>query len=301
MRLTWKLIILAAPLVLLGAGCVRWSDFVPSGRAPVSPVRVTCDYLGQTYEKGAARNADDGCNTCTCGDYGWSCTKMKCAGTSASGGIIRGAVGSPNGSAKPAFQQVCAENYLTNSRRCVSVPTGAASYELRVPLGRWWVYATQATATDSKKAWWTEAVGCGLGPTCRDHSLLSVNLEKDGDAAVADPKDWSMLGAVDSFEVVPSKRMDVLFYYPGSVFEARTTDVAKVEVLVRRFPGDTTTPYQTLGEAALSAVDQGRQVWRLAVPQDLEVQDATVRITDKEGATQTWRSLGWIRNVSTLN
>lgn len=39
----------------------------------------TCEYNGETYEKGESFPAEDGCNTCTCEEKGAvACTEMGC-------------------------------------------------------------------------------------------------------------------------------------------------------------------------------------------------------------------------------
>ena len=257
--------------------------------------------MGKTYSKGASHEAEDGCNSCTCGDTGWTCTKNKCTDVSnTTGGVIRGTLTGPKPGQVPA-QRVCAENYLANSQRCVITTTGDTTYELHMPLGRWWVSSTLTEAPDGKAAWWSEAVKCGEGPKCLDHSLTAVTLEKDGDVATADPQDWGMRGSVNSFDIIPSKRMDVLFYYPESVFEARTIDINSVEVLDKPFPSDDNAPYQSLGNATMTGTENGLQVWQLPIPAGLEAKDVTVKVVDGDGAFQVWRSIGWIRAEATLH
>ena len=300
MKTHWKITFLAAPLLLLGAGCAFPANFFPNGRTIGTRAVVSCDYLGQNYGKGASRAAEDGCNLCTCGDTGWSCTQNKCTDVSnTAGGTIQGTLIGPKPGPVPA-QQVCAESYLANSRRCVSTPTGATSYKLRMPLGRWWVSSTLSEDPNGKTAWWSEAVKCGLGAKCLDHSLTAVTLAKNGDVATADPQDWGMRGSVNSFDIIPAKRLDMLYYYPEAVFEARTTDINSVEVLIKPFPSEDQDPYKSLGDAALTGTENGLQVWKLPVPADLEAKDVTIKVTDPDGAYQVWRSLGWIRSESAL-
>jgi hypothetical protein len=301
MKIHLKIAFLVTPLLLLGAGCAGLPGFFPNGKSIGAKAVVSCDYLGQTYGKGASRADEDGCNICTCGETGWSCTRMKCTDISATaGGTIKGTLVGPKPGDVPA-QQICAESYLANSRRCISTPTGATTFELRMPLGRWWVSSTLTEDPNGKVAWWSEAVKCGRGPTCLDHSLTAVTLAKDGDVVTADPQDWGMKGAVNSFDIIPSKRMDVLFYYPESVFEARTTDIQSVEVLTKPYPSEDTDPYKSLGQATQTGEEKGLQVWQLPVPPGLEAKDVTVKVVDTDGAFQIWRSLGWTRAEATLH
>jgi hypothetical protein len=54
-------------LPLLGAGC------------STSDQEIACAYNGDRYEIGQSFTADDGCNTCSCGQNGQiACTEMAC-------------------------------------------------------------------------------------------------------------------------------------------------------------------------------------------------------------------------------
>jgi len=61
-------------------GCGNQAPASPSGTpmATLEP-RDSCHLTdGTTAAAGAVAPADDGCNTCTCGPTGWSCTEIAC-------------------------------------------------------------------------------------------------------------------------------------------------------------------------------------------------------------------------------
>lgn len=63
-----KSLILLLPFIL--TGCTSISS---------TPSSVACEYQGITYSEGERFPAEDGCNTCTCGEDGQvACTELAC-------------------------------------------------------------------------------------------------------------------------------------------------------------------------------------------------------------------------------
>ena len=292
------MIIVAAVPFLIGAGCaIPLRKDVPNSAS----VKVTCDYKGKTYDKGAARAAEDACNACTCGDSGWSCTTYSCKTVPGSPtGIIKGTVKLPP-DVKSGSLQVCAEPIAGPDIHCTAVPDGETNYAIQVPLGRWWVYAAVPGDPKLRKAYFTQAMKCDGSTGCSDHSLIRADINAAGDQVIADPKDWAQAGRALVFEITPSKNLDKNFFYDNSVFQAKMYGAESVEILAIPFPGsDTDTPKQ-LGYAVLNETDpDGTQIWTLPVPVDLNARDVWAKVTDTDGMTFRWKGLGWVENQNTL-
>lgn len=78
---------------------MRWIALVMALAACSDGGTTACTYNGHGYKVGEVFPAGDGCNACTCGDQGVSCTKQACrdAGTDADPNSCAASGGCPSG------------------------------------------------------------------------------------------------------------------------------------------------------------------------------------------------------------
>ena len=113
-------------------------------------------------------------------------------------GIIKGTTSYPS-DFNPA-QRVCAQSVTDSSyERCADVPeqegTVVPTFSIKVAPGTYQVYAflkdpSELGLDESRRAYWTEFVRCGMTTDCTDHARLDVVV--GAAAAVVDirPQDW---------------------------------------------------------------------------------------------------------------
>lgn len=257
---------------------------------------ITCDYDGMTYPSGGQRQADDGCNVCTCGENGWACTKIRCVpGTEA--GVISGALAYPDGR---TAQRVCAINLKDDKEYCQQSAAGAGTYAVFVPVGEYWVYAVTDEAPDAR-AWYSEFVLCGSAAACKDHSPVGISVES-GRITKADPQDWQAVGRFDLFNVTPSKYEYYTHnYYPTSAFTAKGRGLAKVEILATLYPPQEDAAFAPVGEASLVSEERGIQTWSLRVPSGFQATLVKARGTSENGDFTESRTLRIVRPVETAS
>ena len=92
----------------------------------------------------------------------------------------------------PEDMRVCAERVGTSDKKCdarFSVQKGRRIYTLTVPPGNYRVYAETRDWPDYK-AYYTEAVVCGLSVDCPSHEPITLELLAGDTRTKVDPQDW---------------------------------------------------------------------------------------------------------------
>jgi hypothetical protein len=97
-------------------------------------------------------------------------------------------------------QTVCAQSLDDKTvLKCVDVPeqvgSAAPKFSIKVPAGRYYVYAILEDPSDlglseSTKAYWTEFVRCGLKSGCPSHQKLEVIVGSGQTIIDIKPHDW---------------------------------------------------------------------------------------------------------------
>jgi hypothetical protein len=97
-------------------------------------------------------------------------------------------------------QRVCAQSITDAAyERCTDVPEqlGATppTFAIKVTPGRYHVYATLKDPaglglTETKRAYWTEFVRCGLRAECPSHARIEVNVAAGATVTGVLPHDW---------------------------------------------------------------------------------------------------------------
>lgn len=292
MRMRGKIAFAAIALAAAfgGAWYLRsYADFPAS-----SP--VTCLDGGLTYRLGEARAAADGCNACTCGASGWSCTSFRCVGNAKAVGIVRGSLSYP--SARIPSQKVCAEDGLKTVEFCTQTADGADAYALTVPEGSYYVYATGPDDKE-KRAYFSEYVECGSKPECLSHSPIAVTIAS-GTPAMADPVDWDAAGSVDSVSITPSQYLDKTFFFmDGATFNLIGHGLSRVDVFAVPTDSEDGTPIP-IGSASGTVDAKGDGSWHIPIPMTLQASDVYAVATDIEGKTIRSPGTGRARPFSTL-
>lgn len=109
-------------------------------------------------------------------------------------GTIEGSLSYPS-EGIPEDMKVCAVNIMTNKETCTSKQlkssqyTNGTGYKLEVPAGTYNVYAWTSIMPDCK-AYYSEAVTCGLESACTSHKPLSVKVTASKTTSKVDPADW---------------------------------------------------------------------------------------------------------------
>lgn len=92
----------------------------------------------------------------------------------------------------PNDMRVCAEDVEGGEARCdaqFSGQGGRRTYELAVPAGRYRVYAT-TRAMPNYRAYYSEAVTCGLQAGCTSHEPIVVEVRDGETREGVNPQDW---------------------------------------------------------------------------------------------------------------
>jgi hypothetical protein len=294
-----KLLIIILLAVASYVGWTRRDAILAFIGRPAQEGPIRCDYAGKTYEAGQQRAADDGCNVCTCGPTGWSCTVFRCAEPGTRTGTIAGALGGPEGTA--VAQRVCAFNLKDDKEYCVQRLAGAADYAIKVPVGNYWVYASQPDVPDGFRAYWSEAVSCGLKAECKDHSPITVEVEAGG-TIQADPIDWGIQASMELFNITPSKwEYSTHNTFPNSVFHVKTRNMESVVIMATPYPPQEDAVPYAVGQAARVSTERGIETWDLAVPAGFEATDVWPVGTDAVGAFIKGRPLRIVRPVQSAS
>ncbi|HYG80787.1 MAG TPA: hypothetical protein VD861_10385, partial [Pyrinomonadaceae bacterium] len=102
-------------------------------------------------------------------------------------GFIEGSMAYPS-DAIPGVMVACAENVETRATVCSEKRDdweAGVRYSLKVPPGRYFVYATLLPGDDSvgemqgKKAYYTDYMKCGMGENCNSHKRIVVEVPPD--------------------------------------------------------------------------------------------------------------------------
>lgn len=107
-------------------------------------------------------------------------------------GIVQGELLYPACTGLPEDLQVCAENRDTGERICTHQFFGRAGYRYRieVPAGRYEVFAQTESARPGYRAYYSEAVRCGLRVSCTAHDPITVVVESGRTNNAISPADW---------------------------------------------------------------------------------------------------------------
>jgi len=109
-------------------------------------------------------------------------------------GIIEGSLSYPS-EFIPEDMKVCAVNIVSKKETCTtkhiknSKYTNGTGYQIEVPAGTYNVYSSTAQMANYK-AYYSEAVTCGLEAACTSHAPLSVKVTADKTTSKVDPADW---------------------------------------------------------------------------------------------------------------
>lgn len=287
---------LIAPLLIVAAaGYAGWhfglvDRFLP--RPSDAAVPLSCAYEGKSYGQSEQRMAEDGCNVCTCGERGWSCTAYACAALGAGFGRIVGAAVFPEG---VMTVRVCAVNQQDDKERCTHAAQGIGRFLLPVPAGTYRVYAAPVGARQPFPAWYTEYVRCGRGESCKDRTPVALEVAKDAEVE-ADPSDWDLASAVDLINVTPSKYEYYTHnYYPGAQFHVKTRGMTAVSLFYTPYPPVEHPVPIAIGQASDLTEADGIQTWKLTVPQGLQAMTVYAEATDARGDVTRSRALRIVR------
>jgi hypothetical protein len=114
------------------------------------------------------------------------------------------AIASPNGSGTiegallfpacdtPQDLEVCAED-TKGKLTCTSklrVLDHTLAYALEVPAGEYRVFARTESSLPGVRAYYTEAVRCGMDVSCEDHTPLFVTVKAGAHLTKVHPADW---------------------------------------------------------------------------------------------------------------
>ena len=280
-------IALAGAWLMIGAGCA-----LPSlGKNAQTNAPIRCEYNGKAYDLGEQRSAEDGCNICTCGETGWQCTTLRCA-AGPSAGTVRGTLLFP--SEKKTALQVCAIP-REGAEYCTQTGAGQTDYRFRVPEGLYVVYASDPEDESGGKAYWSEAVKCGLKAECKDHSPIEIEVKAGGETS-ADPQDWHASTTIETVAVTPSRRLDNAFFLKrGAGITIRGKNLAEVSLDYKTYPPGENMTTKAIGKASLQTTDNGIQKWTINVPVGFEATDVLINGSGENGDTFRWRPLGTFR------
>ena len=109
-------------------------------------------------------------------------------------GTVEGSLAFP-GEGIPDDMAVCAQPTASGAAICTSVHIKdprfqyQLGYQLTLPAGNYYVYATTGLMPDYK-AYYNNFVECGLDSSCVDHSPKVVRVAAEGKLSQIDPYDW---------------------------------------------------------------------------------------------------------------
>jgi len=267
----------------------------------VSLEAMSCEYDGRSYRFEEQRQADDGCNVCTCGENGWACTKIACTEAGGAAGSISGTLSYPS-EFIPA-QRVCAIGLKDDEEYCQQTTAGASTYVIAAPAGDYWVYAALDGDATGKRAYFSEFVLCGLNAECKDHTPVKVAV-LPGKASAADPQDWYATAQIDLLNVTPSRyEYSTHNYYPNSVFRLTARGLSGAEFYASPYPpveGRRENPdFALIGAATLVSEERGIQTWTLPVPEGFQAMEVRAKGTTENGEFLWSRDLRVVRPIST--
>ena len=263
---------------------------------------VSCEHEGRTYPEGEQRQAEDGCNVCTCEAPDWTCTQIACAAGTRTA-TIRGSLIAPEGE-EISSQRVCALDVQEPGREyCRQTVHGATAYALKVEPGTYWVYATRAGDAHGKRAYWSNHVTCTVAgkETCKDHSPRTVTV-KAGETRSADPHDWSARVQIDDVTITPSKReYGAHAYYSESVFLVKSRGLSSVTLMASAYPPEKRERFASIGVAELVGEEHGLQTWALPVAKGFQATSAYAVGKNADGEYVQSTALRFIRPIGTAH
>ncbi|MEW4448270.1 hypothetical protein [Qipengyuania sp. JC766] len=90
----------------------------------------------------------------------------------------------------PEDLTVCARNETSGEEYCERRAEGADSYRIEVPAGSYTVWASTADYGADYRAYYSNAVPCGLSVDCPDHDPIVVEVGAGEARTGIDPADW---------------------------------------------------------------------------------------------------------------
>ena len=260
---------------------------------------IGCDDRGRTYRESEQRQADDGCNVCTCGAKGWLCTQRVCVG-SARSGTIAGKLSAIAEEEGVRARLVCATNVEKNEDSyCQQTLDDAKEFAIAAKPGDYWVYAARVDDESGKRAYWSEYVKCGKRESCKNHSPVLVHVEA-GQISQADPSDWDASVQIDLLNVTPSKwEYATHNYYPGSAFLVKGKGLASVRIFATPYPEQPGAAPKELGQATLTGETESVQTWTFLIPKGFQAWTAYAVGENQAGDTVQSYALRIIRPIDT--
>lgn len=105
-------------------------------------------------------------------------------------GVVEGALLYP-ACHVPADLEVCAEGETTICTRDLSFVDGDIGYRLELPAGEYRIFARADTMLPGVRAYYSEAVKCGLDVDCTDHEPITIDLRAGARVTSIHPADWA--------------------------------------------------------------------------------------------------------------
>ena len=112
---------------------------------------------------------------------------LQVTGTSNVKGTIEGSLSYP-GESLPENMEVCAESKADMKTYCDFEKTGKDTYKLKVPVGKYFVYAK--IPDRDYYAYYSKFVTCGLAYECKDHTPIEIEVKANQTISKIDPQDW---------------------------------------------------------------------------------------------------------------
>lgn len=143
-------------------------------------------------------------------------------------GFIEGSLSYLSGRNLPNDLRICAHNVETGEEYCTTnilsnqKYAGGYGYELKVPAGRYQVYAqsnkfNQEQKQGDYKAYYSEYVTCGMGTNCTSHNPVTFRVREDGVAVNINPNDWYNTPATKGKGLPQGRIEGSLSYFGGKL------------------------------------------------------------------------------------
>lgn len=141
-------------------------------------------------------------------------------------GIIEGSLGYPS-EGIPSDMKVCAENiatkrtYCTEEHRKDTKYTYGEGYQIEIPSGDYYVYAT-LPSWKNYKAYYSDFVICGLSVDCSSHKPILVQVKSGQIVSGIDPQDWyDTSNKTSDWQAMSYEKAKFEFRYPNNFFYSK--------------------------------------------------------------------------------